>query len=179
MKALKNQVPPDYLKSPETCATLDAMNPEAVALWEAHESLLDQLFVSTATWGLDFWEKLYGIETDISKPYDFRRSRVISKIRSKGTATIAMIKNAAESFVNGDVEIIEHPENYSFEVKFSSLGIPPNLEDLTATIEDIKPAHLAFSYIYNFLTHAGVSAYTHGQLHAYTHDQIRNGEMRE
>jgi uncharacterized protein YmfQ (DUF2313 family) len=121
-----------------------------------------QLNVETATWGLDLWEKAYGIKTDVSKSYAFRRARIESKMRSQGVTTVAMIKNVAESFSNGEVDVIEHPEEYRFEIKFiGTLGIPPNMDDLTGAIKEIKPAHLDFAYVYTFITWDKVEAYHH------------------
>lgn len=180
MKPLKEQLPENYMGSPETCAIEDAIEPEVIGVWDAQGSLMDQLFVDTATWGLDLWERDYGLETDKSKPDDFRRSRIISKIRSQGTATKEMIKNAAESFSGGETEIIEYPSEHRFEVKFSgTVGTPPNMDDLTEAIEDIKPAHLAYSYVYIFVLYKELKPYTHEQLSKYTHKEIRNGAMKQ
>ncbi|MEG0110542.1 MAG: hypothetical protein RR675_05435, partial [Oscillospiraceae bacterium] len=32
------------------------------------------------------------------------------------------------------------------------LGIPPNLDDLTVAVNEVKPAHLTFGYAYSFIT---------------------------
>ncbi len=64
-----------------------------------------------------------------------------------------MIANTAASYSNGEVEVIENPDNYSFIIKFvGSKGIPANMADLAITIEEIKPAHLAFSFEYTWMT---------------------------
>ena len=63
-------------------------------------------------------------------------------------------------------------------IKFVSvLGIPPNIDDLTAAINEIKPAHLDFSYEYLFRTHAMLTPYTHAALAGYTHETMREGNM--
>jgi Uncharacterized protein conserved in bacteria (DUF2313). len=145
------------------------------ALLEAKSDLFSQVNVSTATWGLNIWEKTLGIEPDVSKPYAYRRSRIMSKLRGAGTTTIAMIQNVAESFSNGEVTIIEHNNENRFEVKFTgTIGMPPNMDDLTEAIEEIKPAHMSYSYIYIFTTNQTLHAYTHSRLSAYTHYQLRN-----
>ena len=62
-----------------------------------------------------------------------------------------MMKNVAASFVNGDIEIIEYPSEYCFAVKFTSkTGVPYNIADIQAMIEEIKPAHLAVEYIFTY-----------------------------
>lgn len=137
-----------------------------------------QCFVSTATWGLKYWEEFLGITVDESKETDYLRSAILAKIRGTGTTTKAMVKNVAASFSNGTVEVIEDSADYSFVIKFTgTLGIPPNLDDLSVIIEIIKPAHLAFSYAYTYRTHGQLTGYTHAQLAAYTHATIREGTL--
>jgi uncharacterized protein YmfQ (DUF2313 family) len=126
------------------------------------DDVLAQGFVDTATWGLTLWESFLGITTDPSKSYDYRRSVIKAKIRGVGTVTVAMIQNVAESFSNGTVTVAESPSTYSFSITFVGVhGIPPNMDDLTAAIEDIKPAHLAFSYIYTYMAWAMHDGYNH------------------
>lgn len=143
------------------------------------ELILRQLWPQTASgWGLELWETAYGIPVDLSKDLDFRRTRLISKLRGQGTPTVELIQAVAASFVNGQVEVVEHNDQYYFVIKFVSvLGIPPNIDDLTAAINEIKPAHLDFSYEYLFRTHAMLKPYTHAALAGYTHETMREGNM--
>ena len=138
-----------------------------------------QLWPQTASgWGLDLWEAAYGIPVEAGKDTEFRRTRVISKLRGQGIPTAELLKAVAASFVNGDVDIVEHNGQACFVVKFvSTIGVPPNIEDLTAAIREIKPAHLDFLYEYLFRTHGQLAGYTHGQLETYTHETIRGGAM--
>ena len=155
-------LPPYYRGSAEAEDLQNAFGGEVEKAQAAKDDLLLQLNVRTATWGLDLWEKAYGIAPDAGKSNDFRRSRIESKMRSQGVTTVAMIQNAAESFSNGEVAVTEHPEEYRFDVKFvGTLGIPPNMDDLTAAIEEIKPAHLTFAYIYTYITWTMLEACRH------------------
>lgn len=143
------------------------------------ELTLQQLWPQTASgWGLTLWESAYGIPTELEKDLDFRRTRVISKLRGQGSPTVELIQAVAASFVNGEVEIVEDNGQYRFVVKFlSTLGVPPNIDDLTAAIREIKPAHLDFAYQYLYRTHAQLAPYTHDQLNAYTHEELREGVL--
>jgi len=174
---LIDMLPPNYKGSDPDIQIQAALNKQVQKLMDAKDDLLLQLNVRTATWGLAIWEKALALTTDVSKPVEFRRSRIESKLRSQGVTTKAMIKNVAESFSNGIVDVDEHAAEYRSDIKFTgTLGIPPNMDDLTAAIEEIKPAHLAFVYIYTFITHAQLKRYTHAQLAQFTHEKIRNGE---
>ena len=111
----------------------------------------NQFFVVLSDRDMGRHEQDVGLLPDTEADIDTRRGRVLSKLRGTGTVTKAMMKNAAASFVNGDIEIIEYPAQYCFAVKFTSrTGIPYNLEDIKAMIEMIKPAHLAVEYIFTY-----------------------------
>lgn len=176
--SLIDLLPGFYKNSTQVIELQGAFEHWTEALKAARDDLLVQLNVETATWGLSIWEKALGLETDVTKPYEYRRTRIMSKLRGAGTTTKKMIQNVAESFSNGQVEIIEYNEENRFVVKFvGQIGIPPNMNDLTAAIEEIKPAHLAYSFEYTYRTYGELTAYTHEQLSAYTHQTLREGEM--
>lgn len=175
---IADQYPSFWRQSRETLVVWEALGSETDALRADLRGLLDQCNVQTATWGLDLWEKQLGLPTEAGKDLSYRRSRILSKLRGTGTVTVAMIENVAESYVNGEVEIIENPASYHFDVKFVGIrGIPPNMEDLTAALEEIKPAHLTYAYIYVYNTHAELTPFTHAQLAAYTHAALREGKI--
>ena len=175
---LLDLLPGFYANCSQTTDLQNAFGMALDAAQAARDDCLLQLDVNTATWGLDLWEEAYGIKKDAGKSYAFRRSRILSKMRGTGTVTALMIKNVAESFVNGEVAVDEHPDQYRFDIRFvGTRGIPPNLNDLKAALEDIKPAHLAVSYIILYRTYGDLKAYTHAQLSAYTHQQIKEGAL--
>jgi hypothetical protein len=175
---LMDLLPDYYRRSAEVVELQGAFQHWTDALRAAREDLLLQLNVSTATWGLSTWEEALGLETDVSKSYAFRRTRIMSKLRGRGTTTVVMIQNVAESFSNGEVAIGEDPANYRFDITFTgTIGTPPNMEDLTAAIEEIKPAHMDYDYIFIYRTHAALAAYTYDGLAGYTYETLREGEM--
>jgi len=111
----------------------------------------NQFFVVLADENISEHEKDVGLAPDTGADIETRRGRVMSKLRGTGTVTKSMMKNVAASFVNGDIEIIEYPSEYCFAVKFTSrTGIPYNISDIQAMIEEIKPAHLAVEYIFTY-----------------------------
>jgi len=178
LKPLIARYPDFYAGSPEFKDLQAAVEPEILALWEARDSLLAQLNVETATWGLKYWEQTLGIPVEESKDVSYRRSRIQSKLRGAGVTTVALIKNVAESFANGEVEVTEYPSLFKLEITFvSQMGVPPNINDLTAALKEILPAHLAWDYVYIYRTYSQLSAYTHAALAAYTHTEIREGDL--
>lgn len=153
MDSLMKYLPHYYLTS-KVMNSLAQVEDEEFALFkEKFEATLDQFFVNTADFTLERWEKELGIPVNNSKPPELRRSVIKSKIRGQGTVTATLIQNVAQSYDNGEIDVIEHNELYSFEIKFiGTLGIPPNLKDLKKAVEEIKPAHLAVIYTFKYIT---------------------------
>ncbi|WP_186424168.1 YmfQ family protein [Lacrimispora celerecrescens] len=113
--------------------------------------LLDQCFISTATWGLTRWEQVYGLVTNMALSYEQRREILMAKLRGQGTTTPQMIRETAETFSSGEIEVIEDNPNYHFIVRFIGIkGIPRNMNAFIAMLEDIKPAHLSYSFEYRY-----------------------------
>ncbi len=124
----------------------------AVGLLE-HElsDLLDQCFISTATWGLSRWEQVYGLVTNMALSYEQRREILMAKLKGQGTTTPQMIRETAETFSGGEIEMVEDNPHYRFIVRFIGIkGIPRNMNAFIAMLEDIKPAHLSYSFEYRY-----------------------------
>lgn len=170
---------PNYYQTSRVVSAINGTTAtELERLASQFDAVLQQFFVDTADFSLGRWENELGLVVNNSDDLDFRRSRIRSKLRGSGTVTVRLIQNVAESFANGQVEIVERPAAFRFEVHFvSTIGRPPNLEDLAAAIEDIKPAHLAYSFIFTYRTYGELEAYTYGELEAFTYEQLREGEL--
>ena len=176
--SLINKLPHFYLNG-VTKPIQDAITLESDGVINNTEDTLNQFFVESATWGLDKWEKMLGIPKN-TLDYVTRRENIKAKMRARGTSSIKTIKNICEAYSYGEVDIIVNHEDYSFEVHFvGSIGVPKAFAELDKTIEEIKPAHLACSYKFNYNTNFNISNYTHEQLSNYTHTKIRNStELR-
>lgn len=144
-------VPPFIYQIPEMKALYDVQGTELGSFLYYIDDIKKQLFIDTATWGLTNWEEEYGIETNLSQSYEQRREIVKAKKKGQGTTTKAMIKNVAETFSGGEVNIIEHNEDYYFTVQFVGVkGIPRNMQAFKNMLDDIKPAHLGYTFLYTY-----------------------------
>lgn len=115
--------------------------------------LARQRRIATATWGLKYWEERVGLPTILSDTYEIRRSRVLSKWRGVGQFRASLIKSVAEAYSNGEVEVEIDVAKFLVTVKFSgATGIPPNIDDLKAAIDNIIHAHLGIEYTLAYLT---------------------------
>ncbi len=137
------------------------------------EDIAQQLSVDTATWGLAIYEKELDIKTDLNKPIEDRRSVIKSKMRGTGKVDAVLIKVVADAYTNGDVIV---SFNGHIVVKFTSkIGTPPNLEDLKAILEGVKPAHLKIDYQFRYITIGEISAMTIGEVHHTILDKFAGG----
>lgn len=178
MTSLIARYPDFYAESPQFVALQNAMEPDVLAAWQARDGLVDQLCVDTATWGLQYWEQALGIPVEVEKSTTYRRSRIRSKLRGAGTTTVALIQNVAESYSNGDVEVTEHPAEYGLDIKFvGTIGIPPNMDDLTAALREIMPAHLHWDYIIIYNTWDAVKAHTWAELTTHTWADVKESDL--
>lgn len=124
------------------------------------ENAFNEIFSSTSSGALSRWERMLNIPTAENVPDNQRQSRILGKLRGTGTCTSELLKSVAETYSNGECEIIENPSLYKFCVKFiGALGVPPNLQDLKNTIDDIKPAHLIVEYVFTYLTWDSLESY--------------------
>ena len=165
--------------NPITKPIIDVLEIEENILNECIESTLNQFYVDSATYGLDYWEKMLGISKN-NNDIQTRRENIKARMRSRGTTTVSVIKNICEAYSNGEVDIIVNHSDYSFVIDFiGTIGIPRAFAELDKTINEIKPCHLAHSYRFNYNTHSNLANYTHEQLANYTHDEMRNSsELR-
>ena len=128
-----------------------------------------QFLLETATdLGLARWEHILLLPSGSSLPLQQRRERVVSKLRGAGTVTLSLMRTVAEAYAYGTVAVTEHPAEHAVRVKFvDERGIPLNLDDLKAALDNIKPAHLAIAYEFTFTTWGEIArSYTWGTLAA-------------
>ena len=157
---LMNLLPPVYENNNTMKELQEILSDKINVLTSNFDETIDQCFVSTATNLLSRYEKIYGLSVDVTKSNQFRRERIKARAKGVGTVTKKMLEDVAASYSNGEVEIIENFEDYSFIVKFVGVrGIPANMTDLTLTIEEIKPAHLAYTFEFTYITWAEFDGY--------------------
>lgn len=131
------------------------------SLHEFHADVEKNMTVSgTTERRIDEKEAWFGIAPDASKPLDQRVSVLVSRMRSRGTTTPAFIKNVAQSFQYGDIDVIENVEPYVVKIVFKSIiGIPPNLDDFIEALEIVRPAHIQFIYEFKYNTWDMIEAF--------------------
>ncbi|WP_438445916.1 putative phage tail protein [Gorillibacterium sp. sgz5001074] len=166
---VKSYISPVYAMDMTTSGILDSGADELEELETGITSVLQQFFVDTATWALTDWEQELQIKTDESKPISERRSVIKSRLRGSGTVTVALLESVAESYDRGRIKVTEQPALYQITIRFlDTAGIPPQIDDLMAAVESVKPAHLSVVYEYNYFLFSELDAkgWTFAQLDA-------------
>ena len=109
-----------------------------------------------------------------------RKDRIIYTLLSKNIFTPHVLKEQAKIFTNGEIDVIENYNDYSFIIKFTSIvGIPQNLDNFKNFIYINKPAHLNFSIEFRYNTHNQVAYLLHNSLKLKTHKQIYDTRLYE
>ena len=160
-RKLTDLLPERYLASPEVGAA-------AGILWVLGETFraraldwLAQLTIDTATWGIVYWEREYGVTPQATDTLDDRRSRVKAKLRAPQTVTAAMLENLTDSYINGQSTVTELARQHKVQIQFNGdYGVPANLESLTAALTEVLPSHVVYEYLYRYLLVREVAAMT-------------------
>lgn len=125
------------------------------SLSEEHEKqrlliidICKQLFVETATWGLDDWERVYGLENNRNLSIDDRRAYLLIKIQGSQTIT----ESKLQEFVNlvyppGSAVVKENTGPNRFSVLLDTADA---LNEIRNVIEVYKPAHLTYAIAHEF-----------------------------
>jgi Uncharacterised protein conserved in bacteria (DUF2313) len=112
--------------------------------------ILDQFYVETATYGLNRWEKITDIEYLEQRSTISRRHYINAKLRGVGTVTPALLKSIVDAFYTA--EIYEEPNDFKVRIKLvGKRGVPKNLEDIQAVVNDVIPAHLQPYFEFTYL----------------------------
>ena len=150
MTDLMEQLPRHYRRSPQDRELQRVLGLLARQLEEDRDLTLAQLHPSTAGgWGLELWERAYGLAVDPSLDEERRRSRILAKVKGTGVTTVDRLRGIAQAFSTSAVEIVELFAQYRFEIWFTqTIGPIGHPEDLAAVVNELKPAHLAWAVRY-------------------------------
>ena len=143
-----------------TRAIIEAEQVEADILYREIAETLKQCFVSTATWGLDYWEDMLFLPRGTGKTYDERRSIIYTRMRATRTTTVEVVKELASAFFSPEnVTVTEHNSNYSFNIEFENIKVSTaKLQDVINVLEIYKPAHLNYDFTFSVKTNVQINS---------------------
>lgn len=171
-RKLTDLLPERYLASPEVGAATGIIWVLGEVFRARALDWLAQLTIDTATWGIVYWEREYGVTPQATDTLDDRRSRVKAKLRAPQTVTAAMLENLTDSYINGQSTVTELPREHKVQIRFNGdYGVPANLESLTAALLEVLPSHVVYEYLYRYLLVREVHGMTINELQSHTlHD---------
>lgn len=159
---------------------LKVLEEELSDLLKEVDGLKEERIPATSTKLLSRWEAFLDIPIHEDKPIEYRRSVIVSKLRSSGTLTLQRFKEIAMSFENGDVELTENHDQHQMKVKFvSERGMPPNYDDFKTVVEEVKPAHVEVIYEFTYNTRDYLKKFSRENLKHFTKEGLRTANITE
>lgn len=110
----------------------------------SNEDLRLQLEVSTATWGLKYWEEELGIPVEPEQELPLRRGRVMAKLRSTGNFSAELLILVIEAFTDGTGEVELNIPDYSLYLNVVNNTTIIKLADIIEAIEQVIHAHIGW-----------------------------------
>lgn len=154
---LQNYLPPYLFNDPEFTAKLAAESAEHDNMRKTLIDICNQLFVSTATWTLDRWEKFLDIPTDYTQTYESRRQKILRKLQIRQTVTLEFLTKLVNRYVaDGQAVVTDHPEIYSVDINIPLVD-KTSLFSIAKDVRTYIPAHIGQTY----KTHADTNVENH------------------
>lgn len=114
---------------------------------ELIESLPYQAFPETATWGLQYFEVLFGLPINpAGKTIEERRKEILKKRNMRAPLNPDKLAEYIYLTTGVKVHITENVRPYTFRVDFDDIDFAYSLQKLYEEIRNIKPSHLSFMY---------------------------------
>lgn len=152
-----------------------AETPELVALLEAVDKTLNNMYIETADEdGIARFEKILSIYPADDDTLDVRRFRVQTKWNDQLPYTEEELRGRLATLCGKDgYSINVSYEDYSMEVKVALVNkeILPLVSEL---LNNMVPCNMVITLMLKYNTYGWLTGYTHEQLSAYTYDSIRN-----
>lgn len=139
-------LPPFLGKDKSFKAANNADSTEHDAIRADLQDLLDQLYVVTATWGIEKWEELVDIAPQDGTDIAARRAAVLLKLKMPPGVTVTFLEKLINQYIaNKSGTVTDHPETYSADFDIPLLD-KENLAGLTRDVRVYIPAHIGPVY---------------------------------
>lgn len=138
-----------YLTDPMVKSLMESVQIEIDDVLDSALKLERQYWIDTVDTSIRDWEQHFAVRI-VSSVLEDRRNAVTAKMRSAGDVDIDLIKRVADSWKNGEVNVIYEDMELMISFK-STIGVPNDLITLISAIEEVAPAHVIVSYTLNYL----------------------------
>lgn len=141
---LKSHVPEAISQLKEFTELYNTQGIELDSIYYAITDVVNQCFVSTASWGLSEWERFLKLPTDETLQYEIRRAKVLAKLNQNMQVTPSQMAVIAASASGVNASVTENIDDYTFRVELVSQGKALNIQVVLDAVNEAKPAHLAY-----------------------------------
>lgn len=160
-------------------------------LYEVIAAALDRLSLSVSELQRDLFivtaAKFERHEADVglvsvSTDAETRRAKVIARLQGNSMLTLAALKDLVTLYEPAGCTVTEEYEDYTVTILFDGWhGVPDNIDEIKAAVEEIKPAHIRIVYAFTANTWDDVRTKTGtwNAAAAFTWDGIRDYDGRD
>lgn len=145
-------LPPFLGKDKSFKAANNADSTEHDAIRADLQDLLDQLYVVTATWGIEKWEELVDIAPQDGTDIAARRAAVLLKLKMPPGVTVTFLEKLINQYIaDKSGTVTDHPETYATDFDIPLL----DKESMAGVTRDVRiyiPAHIGAVYKAHTLT---------------------------
>lgn len=150
--------------SPTLAALCQMLGSELDSLYQAMDQVPLQTDVTTATWGLTNLEADYGLPPLNPDDVADRQARLLALLRRPPRITLAQLRTICQSWVNGDVHVVQDAPASTIYVYFiDTSGVPADLTGLDAALNAAAPARLGIQYVFRYLLWSDSDAWDSNQ----------------
>lgn len=150
-----------------------AEEPEILALLEAEEKTLNNMYITTADeYGISRFEKMLGIYPAEGEDLEKRRFRVLSEWYDQLPYTEKELHARLISLCGADgyeLNVIYNEYTVSVKVALSNKDLLPMVQEL---LDAMIPCNMIINLTLLYNTHDWLKEYTHADLSKYTHAEI-------
>lgn len=134
-----------------------------------------QLCINTAIYSLNRYERQFALPYH-QQSVEERRANILAKLNTRSSTTIKAVKELVIIITGTTSEVVEFFSEYRLEIHFiSQVGVPLNMQDLIIAMDEMMPAHLAYSFVYRYRIWGELQEHTWGQLDSVSWDDLFQG----
>lgn len=168
--ALQRYLPTFLFHDPTMNAVFDLLSEEHERQRSTLRDAVRQLYIKTATWGLDDWEEFLGLENNPSDNLNSRRSKILLKLAGVESVTVPFLTQMVNLYVaDAQATIVDYPQKYSIEMLYHG-GQVTDYEKLRTAISTYIPAHIGYKLI--TITNGDLEYHGAGTVQCYRHNTI-------
>lgn len=140
---MMSRVTPIYSDSYVGLWIYEVMGREFDRVWHIVNTLSAQLFPETATWGLELWERRYGLTPAPGQTEQMRRVNIEQKRHFRPPVSPYRLETIVQMLTGNPAHVEDHVGPFTFGVWVSAPS-QKVLSDVRDAIRRIAPSHLSF-----------------------------------